>query len=139
MMLLRPAALVLGLAAAGGAGATETVSCSGVGGSEAVIEMNLGQGMPADLPNWVRVSADEESFSSLGPDVEEGMTPVNIYQAFDDGRIVAIDLADEPVIAVVISIRILRAAEGEKVVRAGTLQILGKSVHPILCDFGDSE
>lgn len=142
-MHLQPAFIATSLAVAaltaGQAGATETVSCSGVDGSDALIDMNVGQGLPAIQPNWVRVAADGRQWSTLGPDVESGMTPATIYQTFDDGRMMMIDLADEPVSETIIAIRILAAEEGERKLRVGYLHVLGSSLHPVLCDFGESE
>ena len=133
---LAAAALAAGLLPAAGR-ATETVSCTAADDSGALVEMNLGSGLPAELPNWVRVSVGEGTWSTLALDAEA--TPAALYQAFDDGRLLSIDLADSPVETVIVAIRILKAAEGDRIVRAGTLRVLGRSVHPILCDFGDQE
>jgi hypothetical protein len=128
------AAIGFGLASAS---ATETVSCSGVGGSDAMIEMNVGSGLPVTFVSWVRVGAGGETWSTLRLDSEA--VPVNVYQAFDEPDMLRIDIADEPVSEVVMKIRILRAGEGENIVRAGTLHIVGHSVHAVLCDFGEGE
>jgi hypothetical protein len=133
---LAAAALAAGLLPAAGR-ATETVSCAAADNSGALVEMNLGSGLPAGLPNWVRVSVGEGTWNTLALDAEA--TPAALYQAFDDGRMLSIDLADSPVEKVIVAIRILKAAEGDRIVRAGTLHVLGRSVHPILCDFGDQE
>jgi len=133
---LGAATLALGLLPAAGR-ATETVSCTAADGSGALIELNLGSGLPAELPNWVRISVGEAMWSTLALDAEA--TPATLYQAFDDGRLLAIDLADSSVEKVIIAIRILKAEEGEHVARAGTLHVLGRSVHAILCNFGDQE
>jgi len=131
----------LGLAVAtaflsGPARATETVSCTGADDPNAVVEMNLGQGLPADRPNWVRVTTPGGTWSTL--EIDQA-TPVSLYQSFDDGRSLSIDLADENVESMAISIRILTAEEGEQVLRVGYLHVLGHSLHPVICDFGDSE
>ncbi len=117
--------------------ATETVSCSATDGSDVTIEMNLSSGMPADLPNWVRITAGETAWSTLG--IDEGATPIAMYQAFNDGDLFAVDVADEPVSNVVASLRVLKGEEGGTIVRAGYLRIIGASIHPVTCDFGDSE
>jgi len=122
-----------------GARATETVSCVAMDEMGATVAMNVGDGLPAVLPNWVRVRFRGEAWSTLGMDIDDGAIPVNVFQAFDDGRLMSIDLADENVTEIVIMIRVLRATEGERTVAAGTVHIPGKSVHPILCDFGESE
>jgi len=132
-------ALGLAVAAAalpGRALATETVSCLGTDDPQVVVEMNLGQGLPADRPNWVRVVTPRGMWSTLEID---RATPVSLYQSFDDGRSLSIDLADENVESMAISIRILIAEEGKQVLRVGYVHILGDSLHPIVCDFGDSE
>jgi hypothetical protein len=116
--------------------ATETVSCLGTDDPQVVVEMNLGQGLPADRPNWVRVVTPHGMWSMLESDKA---TPVSLYQSFDDGRSLSIDLADENVDSIAISIRILTAKEGDQVLRVGYLHVLGDSLHPIVCDFGDSK
>ncbi len=129
--LLALAVLTTPFAASGSAFATETVSCSAADASDALVEMNLSDGMPADLPNWVRVTADGKSWSTLG--IDSGMTPVAIYQAFDDGRMLQIDIADEPASKIVIAIRVLFAEEGDTVLRVGYLHVLGEwhPPHPL--------
>ena len=116
--------------------ATETVSCTGADDPDVAVEMNLGQGLPADRPNWVRVTTPGGTWSTLKIDQA---TPVSLYQSFDDGRSLSIDLADENVESMAISIRILTAGEGDQVLRVGYLHVLGDSLQPIVCDFGDSE
>jgi uncharacterized protein YfiM (DUF2279 family) len=125
--------------AAGGARATETVGCAGMDDSSAVVTMNVGVGLPAELPNWVRVEASGKTWSTLDSDVADGATPVGLYQAFDDRGLTMIDLSDRDVTEILISIRILSATEGARIARAGTLHVRGTSVYPILCDSGDSE
>ena len=131
------AVAVLAFAAPHDASATETVSCSAADGSDALVEMNVGSGLPGDLPNWVRVSEGDATWSTLASD--EGATPASLYQMFDDGRFFAVDLADQPVTGVIVEIRVLKAVEGEVTARAGTLRIAGRSAHPIVCDFGENE
>ena len=138
MRLWIPAAVaVLAVTAPSGASATETVSCSAADGSDALVEMNVGSGLPAELPNWVRVSEGGATWSTLA--IDEGATPASLYQMFDDGRFFAVDLADQPVTEVIVEIRVLKAVEGEVTARAGTLRVAGRSVHPIVCDSGENE
>ena len=116
--------------------ATETVSCVGTGDPGVTVEMNLGSGLPADRPNWVRVTTPDGAWSTLS--VDEA-TPVALYQSFDDGRSFSIDLADATVESLAILIRLLRGEEGDHTVRIGYLRVVGQSIHPIVCDFGESE
>ena len=116
--------------------ATETVSCVGTDNADVVVEMNLGSGLPADRPNWVRVTTPEGDWSTLAMDEA---TPVSLYQSFDDGQSFSIDLADETVESLAILIRLLRGEEGDQTVRIGYLRVVGQSIHPIICDFGESE
>jgi hypothetical protein len=134
---LRPLTFAVALAASiGAAGATENIACSGVDGSDAYLEMNASQGMPVTFVSWVRVSAGGREWSSIGPDA--GTIPVNLYQAFDDGETFLVDVADEPVTRVIMKIRIHSAEEKDRVARVGTLHIVGDSVHPLVCDFGEN-
>ena len=133
------AVLVCLAAGMGAARATETVDCTAADGSDASVTMNVGVGLPAELPNWVRVNDGALAWSTLDMDAGPGVTMVNLFQAFDDGRLMSVDLSDADVTAIVVSIRILRATEGERTVYAGTLHIPGNAVHPLACSSGDSE
>ncbi len=139
-MTIRPAALCAALLApffaVHQAGATETVGCAATDGSDASIEMNVGLGVPMGRPDWVRVVADGGSWSTLESD---GLTPISILQHLDDERGFSIDLTDDQVTEVLISLRTLTAKEDEQTLRVGYLHILGKSVHPVICDFGENE
>jgi hypothetical protein len=123
----------------GVARATETVDCAATDDSDALVTMNVGVGLPAELPNWVRVSDGDLTWSTLDLDAGDNTTMVSLFQAFDDGRLMSVDLSDTDVTAIVVSIRILRATEGERTVYAGTLHIPGKAVHPLACSSGDAE
>ena len=134
---MRRTLLALGMALAGiaPASATETVSCSAADGSDALVEMNVGAGLSTMIPNWVRVGVADKTWSTLSLDTEA--IPLVIRQAFDNRDQLLIDLAGDA--DILISIRILRAEEGENTLRVGYLHVLGQSIHPVICDFGENE
>lgn len=119
------------------ASASQTVSCNATDGSDAIVEMNLSSGLPGDVPNWVRVSAGGNAWSTLEGDT--GALPFVIHQAFDDGRSFSVDLTDTGVNGIIASLRLIVGEEDGAIVRAGYLRIPGTSIHTIVCDFGDSE
>jgi hypothetical protein len=123
-------ASALWLTLPGIADATAGLECGALDGSGAAVEMNLPRlGIPA-MPNWVRVSADGFAGSTLAMD---GVTPLALLQALDDGRIFAVDLSDDQASEIVASIRVLRAEEGEQHHHIGYLHLVGRSIHPISC------
>jgi hypothetical protein len=123
-------ASVLCLFVPGMAHATAGLECAALDRSTATVEMNLPRlGIPA-MPNWVRVSADGFAGSTLAMD---GVTPLALLQAFDDGRTFAIDLSDDQASEIVASIRVLSAEEGEDRHYIGYLHLVGRSIHPISC------
>jgi hypothetical protein len=102
--------------------------------------MNLSDGLAVDRPNWVRIVDGKEKWTTI-PGVdnagEDKWIPASIMQAFDDGRSLSIDIADEQRSAIIAHVRIVSAREGEATARVGVLHIPGRSVHPIQCKFGD--
>ena len=56
-----------------------------------------------------------------------------MLQSFDDGRLFAIDLAEDGVGELAIAIRVLSVEEGEETHEIGYLHLVGRSVHPISC------
>jgi hypothetical protein len=125
------------LLAAFPASATETVTCAAADGSEARVEMNLSGVDHGHVPNWVRVNAGGNAWSTLEGDA--GALPALLQPAADAGAPFGFDLADKRLNTPLVSLRLLDGREGDTIVRAGYLRIHGTSIHPIVCDFGDSE
>ncbi len=134
---MRVAATLALLLPCGGALATETVDCQSSGTTEAMVEMNFSDSLPIDRPNWVRLSAGSEKWSTLGDGAADGFKAATILQSFDDGTLLSVDVSDDQQSRIVASIRILSVHEQEHYVRVGTLQIHGQSVHPLNCNYGD--
>ncbi|MES1264940.1 MAG: hypothetical protein ABUU24_04715 [Variovorax sp.] len=102
--------------------------------------MNLSDGLPVDKPNWVRIVDGKEKWSTIPAvdnDPADKWIPASIMQAFDDGQLLSIDIADEQQWEVVARVRIVSASEGGTFARVGVLHIPGRSVHPLQCNFGD--
>ncbi|MBN8995740.1 MAG: hypothetical protein J0H94_10985 [Rhizobiales bacterium] len=132
--------LVLLAATAVPAAATSTVDCEAIDQSEALVELNLSDGLPVDKPNWVRIVDGKEKWSTI-PDVDNAgddkWTPASLLQSFDDGEVISIDVADDRQSAIIAHVRILSANEGGTFARVGVLHLPGRSVHPLQCNFGD--
>ena len=115
----------------GAAAATEALSCQDEA-QEAYIEINMGQAA-VEVPSWVRIGIGDETWSSLGPDLADGATPIAIAQFFADDRHVSLDLADEGQGAIVASLRLLRVAEGDDYIQAGYLAFPGRGAYAVIC------
>ncbi|MBN9021323.1 MAG: hypothetical protein J0H08_04360 [Rhizobiales bacterium] len=128
-------ALVAALAAqplvAGSASATAGLVCDALDGSGASVEMNLPRSAGAP-PNWVRVITPAKSFSSLS--IDEGATPIQTRQSFEEGDTFNIDLTDADFSDAIIRIRLLRAEEGDEMpVYIGYVHVVGERIYPITC------
>lgn len=139
-LALRAAGLLLFAACAQPAAATSTVDCEAIDRSEALVELNLSDGLPVDKLNWVRIVDGKDKWSTI-PDAdnagEDKWMPASLLQSFDEGGVLSIDVADDQQAAIIARVRILSAHEGDKFARVGVLHIPGRSVHPLQCNFGD--
>jgi hypothetical protein len=111
--------------------ATAGMVCDALDGSGASVELNLPRsaGTP---PNWVRVVSATRTFSSLS--IDEDAIPISVRQSFDDGDRFDIDLTDEDYADAIITIRLLRAEEGDEApVYIGYLHVVGEAIYPISC------
>ncbi len=134
--LAAPAAAFAALTlSAATASATSTVDCAATDDSGVLVEMNLSDSLPVDRPDWVRIDAGAKKWSTLG--AETGWMPAAILQSYDDGTLLSLDISDDQQSETVARVRILSVMEGGKYVRVGVLHILGQSVHPLSCDYGD--
>ena len=95
----------------------------------AKVDIVVGQ-LPALIPISVRVGVGERIWATSEGEAGEA---VKILQAFDDGRILMIDLADENVETVLFSIRLVRAAEGRDLAHVGTLIATGIGAYALIC------
>ncbi len=112
------------------AGATEWVYCSDV---DAVAEVGFLVGtvdafMPAGATMRYRTMhwTTSEAYS-------DGAI-MSVGQGFGDDTMLVVDLFDEAVDARIAELRLWKAQEGEEVVNAGTLRILGQGVWAVNCD-----
>lgn len=123
-------ALFLGLAGMQSAHATQSITCEATNGSGAGVDILLGAG-PGVVPIGVTVVADGRTWTTF--DEREG-TKVVIYQNFDDGELLAIDLTDDNVLEIVASIRLIRGEEGKSFEQVGILTVAGAGAHPLACE-----
>ena len=137
---LSAAGLLLFAAWTGPASATSTVDCEAIDQSEALVELNLSDGLPVDKLNWVRIVDGKDKWSTIAAADNEGedkWMPASLLQSFDDGGVLSIDVADDQQAAIIARVRIVSASEGGKFARVGVLHIPGRAVHPLQCNFGD--
>jgi hypothetical protein len=118
------------LLAAMPASATEWVYCSDV---EAVVEVGFLLGtvdgfMPAGatMRHGTRHWTTSEAYG-------DGAI-MTVGQGYGDDTMLMVDLFDEAVDAKIAELRLWKAQEGEEVVNAGTLHILGQGVWAVNCD-----
>ena len=118
------------LVAAVPASATEWVYCSDV---DAVVEIGFLLGtveafMPAGATmrhktmHWITDQAYGDG------------AIMTVGQGYGDDTMLVVDLFDEAVDAKIAELRLWKAQEGEQVVNAGTLHILGQGVWAVNCD-----
>jgi len=124
-------ALAVQALSSGPAAATAGMGCAALDDSGAAVEMNLPRAAGTQ-PNWVRVHAGGELFSSLS--IDDDATPIHTRQSFDAGDTFDIDLTGEGHDEATIRIRLLRAEEGDEApVYIGYLHVVGEGIHPITC------
>jgi hypothetical protein len=118
------------LVAAAPASATEWVYCYDV---DAVAEIGFLLGtvdafMPAGATMRYRTMhwTTDEAYG-------DGAT-MTVGQGYGDDTMLVVDLFDEAVDARIAELRLWKAQEGEEVVNAGTLHILGQGVWAVNCD-----
>jgi hypothetical protein len=118
--------LLAGFAAS--AQATGTIECAAADESDAAVTIITGAG-PVRVPVRVAIGAGGASWTTGGG---EGRAVI-VLQSFDDGERFSVDLADPQVTEVLVRLRLARAESGTDQAEAGTLDIAGAGVHPIVC------
>ena len=123
-------ALVVLLACALPAQATENIICSAPGNA-ASISFLVGT-TPGLNPLSLSMEAGAKRWSMAA---EQGVTTVLIGQSFDTGSAMMIDLTDDNAERVIAELRVSRAHEdGHDPVAAGTLRIAGLGAWTVACE-----
>jgi hypothetical protein len=130
--MLRVALLIVAIAAASPACATEWEHCVDSGGA-ASFDYLAGDGMDVLSVSAVTVTAGEKVWAS---DAANGPgDPISIGQAFEDTDTIRIDALDKDA-ARVASLRLFKASEGDNAATGGTLSIKGLGAWAVSCDPG---
>lgn len=128
-LALGAVALALGAAPAF---ATGEVYCEGPEGSDVVFGYGFGR-VPGLAVISATIHVGDQSWSIYERDEA---TPIVVAQGvYDSGRTI-IDFADANVEAIVASVRLFSASEGEDFVTAGTLSVPGVGAYALVCDDG---
>ena len=124
--------LALTLAATTPALATEWQHCADAGGA-ASFDYLAGDGLDVLTISALTVTAGEKVWAS---DPANGPgDPVSIGQAFEDHDTVRVDALDKSS-ALIASLRLFKASEGDNVALGGTLSIKGLGAWAVSCDSG---
>ncbi|MEO1200733.1 MAG: hypothetical protein AAFX39_16165 [Pseudomonadota bacterium] len=112
------------------ASATTSISCEAVDGSGTTLDVLLGAG-PRLSPIAVRFASHGSTWSTVEGEAD---TDIVIFQAFDDGTLLAVDVTDPNVLDVVAEIRLVRAEEMKSFAQGGTLRVVGVGTHLVSCE-----
>jgi hypothetical protein len=128
MTRLLPTLLIL-VAAATPAAATEWVHCSDAGGA-ASFDYLAGDGVGVLAISALTVTAGQKVWAS---DPANGPgDPVSVGQGFEDADTVRIDAMDKDFYKIA-ELRLFKATEGDAYISAGTLRIAGMGVWAVSC------
>lgn len=119
----------LTLALAGAAHATGDISCQGVAGSDASVDLNIGSLPVLQILN-ATISTGGQVWSTQPG---KGETEIIVGQAAETGNMLIADFTDPNVVDIVASLRLFSAEEGGDFARAGTLTIAGHGAHAVSC------
>lgn len=118
------------LAATTQASATGDISCQGVSGSDATVDLNIGS-LPVLNILRATISVGGQVWSTQPG---KGETEIIVGQAAEDGNLLIADFTDPNVVNIIASLRLLSAEEGGDFVRAGTLTVAGHGAHAVSCE-----
>lgn len=128
--MLRSLLFVAALSAATPAFATEWVHCADAGGA-ASFDYLAGDGLGVLSIAALTVTAGEKVWAS---DPANGPgDPVSVGQAFEDNDSVRIDAMDKD-FAKIASLKLFKAAEGDKEIYGGVLTVTGLGAWAVSCD-----
>lgn len=122
------AALPLVAASLAPAAATESIVCASED-KTASIDVLVGLGL--DVISIARVSVEARG-KTWSTDAG-GEQKIVVGQAFEDQDKILLDVTDEGMAAVVASLRLFKASEGEDYVSGGTLRVTGVGAWAVAC------
>ena len=127
MMKRLSAALIL-LALAAPAAATESIVCASED-KAASIDVLVGLGL--DVVSISRATIEAKG-KTWGTD-QSGEQKIALGQAFEDAEKLIADFTDEGISAIVASLRLFKASEGEDFVTGGTLRVANVGAWAVTC------
>jgi hypothetical protein len=130
--MLKPLTALVALAFAPSALATEWMVCSDPAG-EVEIRLLLGT-LDVLVPAAVTLGLPERRWVTASA-YGEG-EPITVGQAFMNRDALLLDLLDGDVNSRIAELRLFRAEEGEAIIQAGTLRVLGAGAWAVSCGEG---
>ncbi len=109
--------------------ATGDISCGGVNGSDATVDLNFGTLPVLSILNATITTAGKVWTTQPG----KSETEIIVGQAAETGNMLIADFTDVNVEQILISLRLFSAEEGGNWVRAGTLTIKDHGAHAVSC------
>ncbi len=110
--------------------ATGDIGCSGVDGSDATVDLNIGT-LPVLQILRATITTGGQVWSTQPG---KGETEIIVGQAVATGNMLIADFTDNNIVDIVASLRLFDAEEGGDFVRAGTLRISGHGAHAVSCE-----
>lgn len=110
--------------------ATGDITCQGVSGSDATVDLNIGTLPVLNILRATITTGGQVWSTQAG----KGETEIIVGQAAESGNLLIADFTDPNIVDVIVSLRLLSAEEGGDFVRAGTLTIMGNGAHAVSCE-----
>ena len=127
-MMKRVATALVLLALAAPAAATESIVCASED-KAASIDVLVGLGL--DVVSIARATIEAKG-KNWATDAT-GEQKIVVGQAFEDTEKLVVDFTDEGISAIVASLRLFKASEGEDYVTGGTLRVTGVGAWAVTC------
>ena len=124
----RLAAGLMAVALSAPAAATESIVCAS---NDKVASIDVLVGLGLDVVSIARatIEADGKTWATDA----QGEQKIAVGQAFEDAEKLIVDFTDEGVSAIVASLRLFKASEGEDFASGGTLRVAGAGVWAVTC------
>ena len=126
--MLRLTAGLIVAALAAPAAATESIVCAS-DDKAASIDLLVGLGLDVVSIARATVASGGKTWATDA----SGEQKIAVGQAFEDAEKLIVDFTDEGVSAIVASLRLFKASEGEDFVEGGTLRVAGVGAWAVTC------